>query len=210
MWRTRCGTNLRSTHQAPFRLPGWPGHGVLVAALGLLFVFAVAVPAGAHGDGETEEGYLLVQQALAHLAHDTGHEGMDLAMEKVDDALATKDQEGVAVAEVEQAKRALKADHVERARVLLQGSITEALDNLAPAVGEETGTTVVVPALPGRSDLTGRDWTFLGSSLICLLAGALLAYRFRPADTVDELRRRLQPPRALPADAGEPPQAGGR
>lgn len=50
---------------------------------------------------------------------------------------------------------------------------------------------VPLPALPGRQDLTGRDWGFLATSLIVFEAGAGLAFRFRPRDTVGELRRRL-------------------
>lgn len=162
----------------------------VVAALALLFAFALVPPASAHGGEETEEGYLLVQQALGHLAHDTSHVGVALAMEKVDDALATEDQDGVDVAAVEKAKTALETDQVDTARTLLQGSIKEALSELPPATGGETGTTVIVPALPGRDGLTGRDWSFIAASVMCLLAGAFLAYRFRPADAVGELRRR--------------------
>lgn len=165
--------------------------GGLITALALLFAFALASPAGAHGGDETEEGYLLVQQALGHLAHETNHEGIALAMEKVDDALATEDHEGVDVAVLEQAKQALEAGQVDTARALLQSSIKEAVSDLMPATGEETGTAVILPALPGRDGLTGRDWSFLGGSMLCLLVGALLAYRFRPAETVGELRRRL-------------------
>jgi hypothetical protein len=153
---------------------------------------ALGVPSAlAHGGDESEEGYVLVQQALAHLAHDTTHVGMDLAMEKLDDALAAEDQDGVAVAEVERAKRALEADQVGRARSLLQRSIRDALSDLPPAVGEQTGTTVVAPALEGRGDLTGRDWWFLAMSFAALVAGVALAYRFRPPDTVAGLRRQL-------------------
>lgn len=150
-----------------------------------------APPAYAHGGDETEEGYLLVQQAQAHLAHDTSHTGMDLAMEKIDDALATKDQEGVAVGEVRQAKRALAAGDIDSTRALLQASIQDALGSLPPATGEETGTTRVVPALPGRDGLGGRDWMFLTLSVVFVVVGVLLAYRFRPADTVHQLRSRL-------------------
>jgi hypothetical protein len=54
-----------------------------VLALLLAVAALVGVPAAgwAHEDGESEEGYLLVQQALAHLAHTTSHEGIELAME---------------------------------------------------------------------------------------------------------------------------------
>ena len=56
-----------------------------------------AAPARADEPGETTVGYLLVQQALGHLAHDTSSEGIEIAMEKTDDALGTNDQEGVDV-----------------------------------------------------------------------------------------------------------------
>lgn len=170
---------------------GWLGRGLLIAAIGLLALLAVSQPASAHGDDETQEGYLLVQQALGYLADDTSHEGVDLAMEKVDDALAAEDHDGVAVAEVENAMSALKAGDVGLGRVLLQDSIKEALDNLPPAIGNETGTKVVLPELPGRPDLRGQDWGFLVGSVALLLLGVGLAFRFRPRDSVGELRRRL-------------------
>ncbi len=147
---------------------------------------------------------MLVQQALGYLAVDTSMTGIDLAMEKVDDTLAAKDQDGVAVAQVEQAKRALDTGQVGQARTLLQGSIKQALAELMPAMGEETGTTVVAPALPGRYALTGRDWGFLIVSLIFLLVGVGLAFRFRPSDNVRELRLRLGPNTAVAGRASEP------
>ena len=161
---------------------------VLSLVLGLV---ALAPPALAHGGDETQEGYLLVQQALGHLAHDTTHTGIDLAMEKVDDALAAKDQDGVAVAEVKQAKAALEAMRVEQARTLLQDSIKVALRELPAATGNETGTTVVVPELPGRDGLTGLDWLLLAGSFILVAAGLWLSFVFRPRDSVAVLRRQL-------------------
>lgn len=175
--------------------------------LALLGLMVGAPGALGHGGDESEEGYVLVQQALAHLAHDTTHVGMELAMEKVDDALAVEDQEGVAVADLERAKQALEANQVDRARNLLQRSIEGALSELPPAVGEQTGTTVVAPALEARGDLTRRDWLFLALSTAALLAGVALAYRFRPSDTVAELRRRLL---AGGPDAGGMQQQDGR
>lgn len=175
------------------------GRGLLVAVIALVTLSVTAGPAAGHGGDESQEGYVLVRQAMAHLAHDTNRVGIDLAMEKVDDALAAQDQGGVAVADVEHAKRALAVGQVVQARALLQRSIQGALSEQPPATGEQTGTTVVVPMLPGRGAMTGLDWAFLVVSALLLLAGAGLAYRFRPADTVGELRRRLDtsPPAAV-------------
>ena len=165
---------------------------LLVAVTGLLGAIAVPQAAHAHDEDETQEGYLLVQQALGHLAHDTSPEGIDLAMEKVDDALSTEDREGVNVAELEDGMRALEGGQVARARVLLQGSIEEALAQLPTATGYETGTTVVVSAMPGRAGLTGQDVGLLVASIAVAGLGLLLAYRFRPHDSIRELRGQLK------------------
>jgi hypothetical protein len=143
--------------------------------------------AHAHGD-ETDEGYLLVQQALAHLAHDTSPAGIHLAMEKVNDALETDDQEGVDVAEVRQAIDGLEAGRVDHARGLLQDSITVALADQPLATGYETGTRVVSVQLPGRDPLGVGDWLLLGLSVVVTGAGVWLSVRFRPHDDVSALR----------------------
>ena len=161
-----------------------------VATIALGSVLA-ATPASAHGEGETKEGYLLVQQALGHLAHDTGASGIDLAMEKVADALETDDQEGVDVAQLEGGMAALEAGDGVQARTLLQDSINGALESLPPATGVETGTHQVDPALSGRSDLRAQDWALLVASVVVLLLGVWLAFLFRPRDSIRTLRTSL-------------------
>ena len=163
----------------------------VLVLMGLLGGALFATPAWAHGTGETEEGYLLVQQALGHLAHDTTSTGIDLAMEKVDDALKTKDQEGVDVGEVTQAKAALEAGNVEQASALLQHSISQAVSKLMAATGEETGTKVVLSSQNGRGRFALAGWLTLGGSVLLLALAAWVAWRFRPADTVHDLRRTL-------------------
>jgi hypothetical protein len=169
---------------------------LIVVAMVLIGTSAAATPASAHGTDESKEGYVLVQQALGHLAHDGGHVGMDAAMEKVNDALAAKDHDGVDVAEVQQAKQALDAEQVDVARTLLQDSIKAALAELPTATGEQTGTTLVLTPMSGHDGLAGRDWFFLGASTALLLIGFALAGRYRPADTVGDLRRLLVGPTA--------------
>ena len=117
-------------------------------------------------------------------------------MEKVNDALATKDQEGVDVAEVRQAKTALERESVEPARRLLRHSILGATSRLMPAMGEETGTTLVLSPLRGRGALSGQDWGIVGVSVLLVLAGIALAVRFRPEHSLRQLRRTLSPIRS--------------
>lgn len=172
-----------------------------VAAIGLLATFASVSAAWGHGEGETTEGYLLVQQALGHLAHDTSMSGIDLAMEKVDDALGTDDQEGVDVAELEQAKSALETGDIGQARTLLQDSIQQAMAALPPATGNQTGSHNVTPELPGRPDLRAQDWVLVAASAVALVVGVWLAFIFRPRDTVRTLRTRLAT--ASASDSGD-------
>jgi hypothetical protein len=179
------------------RFPSEPGRANR-GLIGLVIALALSVgwiaPASAHGGDESMEGYLLVQQALGHLAHDKTDAGVDLAMEKIDDALAAEDQDGVDVAELEAAQAALEAGEVVQAQQQLQESIAEALSALEPAVGEETGTTIVLDPLPGRGSLTAFDWALLVLSFVTLAAGLGLAWIFRPKDTVHDLHERLADP----------------
>ena len=173
---------------------------VTVILLALLGGAVVAQPASAHGGDAGTEGYVMVQQALGHLFHDSGPVGTADALMKIDEALAAADQEGVSVAEVRQAKTALEAGKTAEARVLLQGSITEAVAALKPAIGEETGTRVMLGPLPPRGTLSGTDWAFLVLSLLVALVGAVLAILFRPRQDVRELRHSLSPHRASVED----------
>lgn len=178
----------RCNGSAPAR-SGW--RWILAALVFVLASVLPAAPASADGEDETKVAYVLVVQALGHLAHDAGHVGMDAAMEKIGDALETTDNAGVDLVLVKQAMAALEAEDIPQARALLQQSIQTATRDLPPATGEQTGTTVVVLPLPGRGSLSGQDWAFGFGSLVLLLVGAALAFRFRPHDTVRQLRATL-------------------
>lgn len=177
------------------------------AALALVALWTVTPSASAHGDEETTVGYVLVEQALGHLAHDTSSSGIELAMEKVQDALDTKDQEGMSVAEVEQAMRALESGDASTARRLLQDSIKTALARQPRATGNETGTTKIVPELHGRTGFGGQDWLFLLVSIVAVVAGTWLAVVFRPHESVGVLRSLLGSPAVDDAsDIGRDPK----
>ena len=163
----------------------------LVVAL-LLAGTASVGPAWAHGgESGAQEGYVFVQQALGHLAHDKGPTGVFDAQARIEDALSGADQDGVDVALVRQAQAALTAGQIAVAQQALQESIAVAVGELQPARGEQTGTTVVGEPLPGRGSLSGISWGFGVVSLLLLVSGVGLALWFRPADNLAELRRRL-------------------
>lgn len=132
----------------------------------------------------------MVQQALSYLVNDPASTAGALAM--VDKALSAPDQDGVAVPTVQAAKTALQAGNTDQARILLQDSITAAVAALKPAVGEQTGTTTVLPPLPPRSGLSGTDWLFLALSALVAVGGILLSVLFRPHESLRDLRRDIE------------------
>ncbi|WP_315913557.1 hypothetical protein [Arthrobacter sp. lap29] len=160
--------------------------GILVVFLSLTMV---GQPAWAHGGQSPTEGYVMVQQALSYLVTDPSPAGTAQALTKVNDALAAKDQDGVAVAEVKQAKADLMNGDTNSGRALLQGSIKEAIAALKPAVGEETGTTIVVAPFVPPATLTVTAWVFLALSVLVAIGGTILAIRFRPSEGMRDLRR---------------------
>lgn len=174
----------------------WAWRLVVVTALALSPV-AWPATAQAHGD-EEQEGYVLIQQALAHLAHDSGPEGVEMALEKTHDALETEDHEGMDVTRAEEAVQALEAGRIDEARTRLEASIAEALRDRPLATGLETGTATVPAELPGRGSLRGGDWVVLALSMTAMGLGAWLAARFRPHESVGALQLLLG---SAPTDA---------
>ncbi len=177
---------MRRRSRVPATATRW--RWILATVVLAVAVVLPAAPAAADGEGETTVAYVLIQQALGHLAHGGGHVAMDEAMEKVGDALETDDNASVDLTLVKQAKAALEAEDIGQARTLLEQSIQTAISDLPPAIGQESGTRLVVLPLRGRGGLTGQDWAFGAGSLVLLLVGAALAFRFRPHDTVRQLR----------------------
>ncbi len=157
--------------------------------MALLGVIAVGQPAQADGGQSADEGYVMVQQALSFLVNEPGEDGTAEALMRVDNALAAEDQDGVDVSMVNEARDALVAGDTVAARTLLQDSITEAINELSPAVGEQTGTTIVLAPFPPRGPLSLVEWMLLALSAIALAIGIALSVRFRPGESLKELRR---------------------
>lgn len=175
------------------------GKRVLAALLVVASVLLVAGPAAAHGEDESKEAGVLVRQAIAFLVNEP--DDVMAAAEKVEDATATDDTDGVDMALVRQAQRALAAGERHRGRALLERSIgaRSHLDAAEPApirettpmpmasamgssmaVGAESGIDVVSDPLSPHRGLTGGDRLALVGLVALAAAGVALAVRFRP------------------------------
>lgn len=172
-------------------MPNRPGRGryLITLVASILVVFVGAGTASAHGGDESDEASVLVRQAIAFLVNDSGN--LAAAAEKVDDAQATADQEGVDLDLLEQGAAALAAGDGHTARSLLERSIgaRSHLDGGDPApigqvaeplVGADTGVAIVTDPLDVGRDLTTGDWVALGGLLAIGAIGVALSLRFRP------------------------------
>ena len=181
-----------------------------LTAVALLAV--LALPSAAQADEEeTEEANLLVLQSISLIANDNEP---DTIAERLTDALEAPDKSGVDLAKVQQAltlveesaTRGDSAEKIAEARTLLvdaidiraasgYGEIPEPGDvgeDAAPyAQGAESGTTVVLDELrPARGVADDGDAVLLAAGFAMLLAGLYLSRRWRPHDSIHELRRR--------------------
>jgi hypothetical protein len=180
---------------------------VLVAAwIALAGLLAVA-PANADEEGESDQSRVLVQQAIALIVN-TPDDEMAIE-ERINDALKAPDTEGADLDMVKQAMTALESGNLNRTRSLLQTSIgagpylgegvppdvgeTTGEPGQPPyAVGEESGTTIVLDELgPGR-DFDAGNVVLLALSGLSIAAGLSLAWRYRPQGTVHQMRRTLR------------------
>jgi hypothetical protein len=177
----------------------------VTAAVMLTALVALAPAASAHGGDETDKAAVLVRQAIAVMVNEPDNAAA--AADKLNDASTASDQTGVEANLLSEAKAALEAGDMHKARSLAEESIG-AQPHLAtaepPAIGETTPTfagmpgggasgaamTMAAGAEPGqatfsdplevRPELTGRNWAVLAGSIIAGLVGVYLVLRFRP------------------------------
>lgn len=181
----------------------------LLAVPVLIAVAAVitAPAALAHGGETTASAREAVLQAIAYIVNDPAN--MDAISDKAGDSLEAEDMSGVDVALVKEAQVAVEANHMMRARTLLERAVGARSDmtgtdmqpilqvprgssSLTLAVGTATGTNVVTDELAGRGSLTGADIALLVLAGLMALTGVLLSFRLRPPDSVRTLRRQAK------------------
>ena len=171
----------------------------MVAFVAAMFgALSGVTPAWAHEGEETVAAVDDVRQAIAVIVNKPGD--MATIEDKINDALEAEDKEGVNLALVRQAKDALESNDMMKVRDLLESAIGARPDlsgtdvrpilNVPLATGEETGTRVVTDELPGRQGLTRTDVLLLVLAGLVAVAGLALSRRWRPADSMSELRRR--------------------
>lgn len=183
--------------QGPYRRPR---RAVVVLAL---VAALVASPPAVADESEATGARQAVLQAIAYLVSSPG--SMDLIEDKIADALASEDSEGVDLGLVRRAADAVEVERMTQARTLLQRAIGARSDLRGtavqpilhvpgqpgpefPAVGAATGTSVVTIQMPGRGALDRTDLTLLALAGATMLLGGWLGLRFRPAHSVHQLR----------------------
>ena len=153
-----------------------------------LIVLLPAGPALAHGEGDSDQSRVLVLDALTYLVNKPANY-MDMATDKVADALAATDTSGVDLTKVKAAEDALKNNDMMQTRSLLQASLSA---EAGPVTGEDPGTTTVLDPLTVHPAWTGYEVTLAALSGASLLIGILLARHWRPAKRLRALRTEIQ------------------
>lgn len=163
-------------------------HGLVAAMLLSLIGLFSPVSAWAHGEGESDECFVLVRQALAYMANKPGD--MMAIREKINAAVDASVKNCAKPELVSQAMGAMNGGDMMQARDLLQHSIgaghymganiTHVLNGTQQLTGEDTGTLAALDPIPGREGLTSRDWIVLAIAIAVGLAGVNLAFSLRP------------------------------
>lgn len=160
------------------------GRGAATLVTGLLVLLSAA-PASAHGDGEEAiPARTLVLTALTYLANQPPG-FMEVATDKIGDALESEDTAGVDLAEVQAAQRAVERDDMMAARELLQASLAPLT---GPVTGEDPGTTTLLAPMAGRTQSAWFGAVLAAVAGALILTGTALAWRWRPAMTLGALR----------------------
>lgn len=194
------------------RTPPSPGgrRRMRVTALLLTVGLVLLLPGTAlANEEETEEARLLVLQSVALIANEAPVEAVT---ERIEDALEAPDPSGTDLPAVERAlelveqsaedddpaglqeARAILVDAVDARFATGYGEVPgpdEVGEGNSPyATGADTGTTAVLDELrPAWGVSDGGDLVLLVLSALAIAAGVYLAHRWRPHDSIRQLRR---------------------
>ncbi|MFF7643958.1 hypothetical protein [Streptomyces canus] len=173
-------------------------YATALAGAATALLLTVAAPGLARADEEeSTQSAVLVEQAIALIANDAGDARV---AERIDDALAAPQKQGVDLALARQALGLIErpGDSVaatRQARTLLLDSLGGKLPSAPragrPATGTETGTSTVLDEFkPARGISDGGDAVLLAVAVAAIGGGLWLARRLRPPHTLRELEHR--------------------
>ena len=205
---------LRVPHAPPHRAHRAPrahrAHGAHRALAVLVLAGGLSLPQAAfgHGDEADVPARDSVLQAIALVVNTP--QDMAAITDKLDDAKASTEPDGVNLADVDLAMTALRAGDMPRVRTLLEAAIGAKVDVtgldvrhvlqvpaglpvISLATGEQAGTLVVADELPGRGPLDGGDAGLLAAAAVAADADIVLSVRYRPAHSIHTLRSHASP-----------------
>lgn len=166
-----------------------PPHGLCLLLRSILLawlaVAALAAPASAHEGEEKVPARTQVQVAVALIT--TQPEQMDLAADRINDAIEAEDQGGVDVGRVKQAQAAFRAGDVSRTELLLEQALGacpgEPVVNPAGVRAKLPQTPCPTPAHElalGRVPVHGTAKpVLLAVGAVLALGGLVMAWRIR-------------------------------
>ena len=201
---------VRSRRQAARKRLRYGHRTWTVALVALAILSAGAGTAWAHED-EPKQANMLVLQSISLIANGAS---IDMIAEKISDALSAPDKSGTDLAKVRQAQALVRpgasAADIANAEALLTGAIDiraasgygdipqpgqVSSDRPPYATGAETGTTVVLDELePRRGISDAGDAVLVALGILLMAVGVLLERRWRPHDTIRQLRHQLVKP----------------
>ena len=203
-----AGSETRADQPGPragLRVPRPQRHRAfrVLAVLALAGGLSVPQAAFGHGDETDVPARDSVLQAIALVVNTP--DDVDAITDKLDDAKASTEPDGVDLADVDLAMTALRAGDMPRVRTLLEAAIGAKADLagldvrhvlqvpaglpvISLATGEQAGTLVVTDELPGRGPLDGGDAGLLAAAAVAAVAGIVLSVRYRPTHSIHTLR----------------------
>ena len=166
-----------------------PARVAAILATTATLMIGLAPRVSAHGADDTSNRSAdYVRQCITYMVSTAD---LDMAHDKMHDAMDASDRSGVDIQDVELAHDAFHAGDMHHAQAYLEASIgvqphisgvtpaTVSTDAMA-AVGAEPGTVFIDQPLDGVRTLSGVNLAALLLSILALVSGVVIALRTRP------------------------------